>query len=79
MKGQGDTEYSLQAFSEDVWRHLVDTGMDSVFYFVDPVDKLEKSIIQHHVLKWKGIKDAVAKFSGDQYMTGRIWSGVSVS
>ena len=68
FKGQGDTEYSLQAFSEDVWKHLVDTGMDSVFYFVDPVDKLEKSIIQHHArFTLKDIKDAVVKFSGDQY------------
>ncbi|MGH3053547.1 MAG: hypothetical protein ACRDL7_01040, partial [Gaiellaceae bacterium] len=38
---------TLSIFGKLVMKHLRNSGMDSVFYFVDPVDNEEKCIIEH--------------------------------
>ncbi|MGH3053676.1 MAG: zinc finger CCHC domain-containing protein, partial [Gaiellaceae bacterium] len=39
---------TLSIFGREVKKHLKNSGMDSVFYFIDPVDKEEKMIIEHY-------------------------------
>lgn len=48
---RGDPVYSLTAFTEDVKAHLVKVGMDSVFWFLDPVDNATRhDLVYQHAL-----------------------------
>ncbi|MGH3054009.1 MAG: hypothetical protein ACRDL7_03410, partial [Gaiellaceae bacterium] len=46
--GDGKDFYTLSIFGKMVKKHLTNAGLDSVFYFVDPIDKEEKLIIEHY-------------------------------
>ena len=47
-KYDGKVDYSLTIFGTLVLKHLRKHGMDSVFMFEDPIDKVEKNLIEHH-------------------------------
>ena len=46
--GDGDMDFSLHNFEDAVEAHFVHTGMDSVFFLLDPMDRIEKSLIKNH-------------------------------
>lgn len=48
FKGGKDVTYTLALFGKAVLKQLVKTGMDSIFYFFDPVSRVEKNILEHH-------------------------------
>ncbi|MGH3055475.1 MAG: hypothetical protein ACRDL7_10915, partial [Gaiellaceae bacterium] len=50
IKYQGNEKdrLMLSNFGKRVWKHLIMSGMDSAFYFVDSVDQEEKNIIEFH-------------------------------
>ena len=46
--GFANGTYSLLAFESGVWKHLRDTGMDSVFYFLDGNTGTMQNIVNRH-------------------------------
>ncbi|MGH7974499.1 MAG: hypothetical protein ACREBR_03140, partial [bacterium] len=48
FEGKEGDDLPLTSFCKRVWIHLVMTGMDSVLYFVDPLDMTERSIIEYY-------------------------------
>jgi len=46
--GAEDPSYPLPAFEAAVWKHLTDTGMDSVFYILDSVSGEMLDVISKH-------------------------------
>ena len=46
---RSDPEFTLPAYTEEVSTHMIQSGMDSVFYFVDPCDPSKRlSVLQSH-------------------------------
>jgi hypothetical protein len=61
--GKSEDMYMLHMFGAAVLDHLKKTGMDSVFYFKDPVDGVEKNIIEFHSrFTLEYIKSEVGKY-----------------
>ncbi|MGH7954856.1 MAG: hypothetical protein ACREOZ_02730, partial [Gloeomargaritales cyanobacterium] len=48
FNGKENDKLTLTGFGKKIWEHLVMTGMDSVFYFTDPVTSNEYNIIDYY-------------------------------
>ena len=84
---RGDPEYSLQAYSDEIRTHMEQSGMDSVFYFVDPCDSSSRySILKYHsrfskedirkqmeTYSKSGTKPSYDRFDRDNHGTSRVY------
>ncbi|MGH3056255.1 MAG: hypothetical protein ACRDL7_14880, partial [Gaiellaceae bacterium] len=76
--GSEKDRLSLHNFGEKVWKHLVMTGMDSVFYFIDQATGEERNIVEYYArfsCDEISAEVAVRKQNNAYDATNIFWSG----